>query len=462
MNLCSPPTAPCNCNLLTVLLLCAFFLTCVKVESVTTMRMRNGCRYTVWPAVLTGSGTAPSEGGFMLKAGQSTTLELPRDWSGRLWGRTGCNFLSSGAGRCETGDCAGKLDCTGVGATPPATLIEFTMQGTRGPKDFYDVSLVDGFNLPVSVAPTAGAYLTTANRTSCGVASCPADLNRACPSNLQVANGEVVGCKSACLALGGDMYCCSGAYANPNTCKATSYSRSFKSACPAAYTYAFDDPSSLFTCSSTSYSIIFCPSSSYVIPPPNIGSNCCTNVSNGSPSLTNALATFNCMMYKIFWPLLHCVGTFFDDMIVFSKSEPEHLRHLRANFEMLQMKTLIVNEKKREFFMEEIHFLQHIVLKDGFRMDLAKIKAIQDWLEPVHELVHVAGKKNVIADALSRRPHVVAVSIAYQPKLNEMQDHYSTNEDFAEPYDALVHGKHPDLYSFKDGFLMFRGKLCVS
>ncbi|MCO5579747.1 hypothetical protein L7F22_033607 [Adiantum nelumboides] len=78
------------------------------------------------------------------------------------------------------------------------------------------------------------------------------------------------------------------------------------------------------------------------------------------------------------------------------------------------------------------------------------------------QLVHVAGKNNVVADALSRRPHVAAVSIAYQHELDEMQDHYSTVEDFAEPYDALVCGEHLDSYSLKDGFLMFRGKLCVS
>ncbi|MCO5579855.1 hypothetical protein L7F22_033717 [Adiantum nelumboides] len=74
------------------------------------------------------------------------------------------------------------------------------------------------------------------------------------------------------------------------------------------------------------------------------------------------------------------------------------------------------------------------------------------------QLVHVAGKKNVVADALSRRPHVAAVSIAYQHELDEMRDHCSTDEDFAEPYDALVRGEHPDSYSFKDVFLMFRGK----
>ncbi|MCO5592302.1 hypothetical protein L7F22_046302 [Adiantum nelumboides] len=77
------------------------------------------------------------------------------------------------------------------------------------------------------------------------------------------------------------------------------------------------------------------------------------------------------------------------------------------------------------------------------------------------QLVHVAGKKNVVGDALSRRPHVAAMSSAFQHELDEMRDHYNTDEDFAEP-DALVRGEHPNSYSLKDGFLMFRGKLCVS
>ncbi|MCO5578817.1 hypothetical protein L7F22_032664 [Adiantum nelumboides] len=58
-------------------------------------------------------------------------------------------------------------------------------------------------------------------------------------------------------------------------------------------------------------------------------------------------------------------GTFFDDMIVFSKSEAEHMEHLRAVFEMLRKERLVVNEKKSEFVMEEIHSLVHIVSKDG-------------------------------------------------------------------------------------------------
>ncbi|MCO5584861.1 hypothetical protein L7F22_038793 [Adiantum nelumboides] len=79
--------------------------------------------------------------------------------------------------------------------------------------------------------------------------------------------------------------------------------------------------------------------------------------------LTNTPPTFNRMMNMIFRPLCRCVGTFFDDMIVFSKSEAQDMEHLQAIFEILRKERLVVNGKKSEFFMEEIHFLGHIFRK---------------------------------------------------------------------------------------------------
>jgi hypothetical protein len=39
---------------------------------------------------------------------------LPTGWSGRVWGRQGCNFDAAGRGRCATGDCGGTLYCNGA------------------------------------------------------------------------------------------------------------------------------------------------------------------------------------------------------------------------------------------------------------------------------------------------------------------------------------------------------------
>ncbi|MCO5548837.1 hypothetical protein L7F22_002299 [Adiantum nelumboides] len=104
--------------------------------------------------------------------------------------------------------------------------------------------------------------------------------------------------------------------------------------------------------------------------------------------LTNAPATFNRMMDRIFHPHQQFVGTFFDDMIVYSKNEEEHRHQLAIVFKELQSHRLLINAKKSEFFLEEIHFLGHIVSKDGVRMDPAKVEAIKSWpdFKTVHDI----------------------------------------------------------------------------
>lgn len=80
----------------------------------------------------------------------SVNAGIPLTFSGRFWGRTGCN---SSAEKCVTGDC-GAADCNGHDANN-ATLWEETLFGTNttfpGTPDNYDVSLVSGYNIPLDV-----------------------------------------------------------------------------------------------------------------------------------------------------------------------------------------------------------------------------------------------------------------------------------------------------------------------
>ncbi|KAE9458644.1 hypothetical protein C3L33_09457, partial [Rhododendron williamsianum] len=157
--------------------------------------MVNKCEYTVWPGILSNAGIAPlSTTGFVLREGESKAIDAPSSWGGRFWGRTICSEDSNGKFSCVTGDCgSGKIECAGANAVPPATLAEFTLDGDGG-MDFFDVSLVDGYNLPMLVVPQGG---TGVNCTSTG---CEVDLNDECPSELKVTsttNGASVACKSA-------------------------------------------------------------------------------------------------------------------------------------------------------------------------------------------------------------------------------------------------------------------------
>ncbi|PWA34867.1 pathogenesis-related thaumatin superfamily protein [Artemisia annua] len=216
-----------------------------------TFTFNNKCEYTVWPGILANAGSPSlSTTGFELPESSSRSFQAPTGWSGRFWGRTGCNFDGSGSGSCQTGDCgSNQVECNGAGAAPPATLAEFTL-GTGG-SDFYDVSLVDGYNIAMIVEVSGGTGL-------CATTGCVNDLNQQCPSELRTESG--MGCKSACEAFGSAEYCCSGAYNTPATCKPSVYSEMFKSFCPRSYSYAYDDPTSTFTCVGADYTVTFCPS----------------------------------------------------------------------------------------------------------------------------------------------------------------------------------------------------------
>jgi hypothetical protein len=165
-------------------------------------------------------------------------------------------------------DAGNRIECNGAGGEPPASLAEMTFTGDGG-KDFYDVSLVDGYNLPIKMVPTAHFTNSNNDKYDCKAAGCVSDLNSKCPHELSIWSADgfnVVACKSACAKFNTDTYCCRGAHKTPETCKSSSWPKNypayFKAACPDAYSYAYDDTTSTFTCRgnpSTNYDVIFCP-----------------------------------------------------------------------------------------------------------------------------------------------------------------------------------------------------------
>ncbi|HEX4788147.1 MAG TPA: thaumatin family protein [Actinospica sp.] len=212
-----------------------------------TVTFVNSVSQTVWVAA--GEQTPqPALGttGWVLPAGQSLTIKVPDKWNGRFWGRTGCTFNVSGQGHCTTGDCAGKFQCTQYGAIP-ATLAEFNLNSWDD-LDFYDVSMVDGSNLPMYIDIARGGTKDPMSSSGCTSAGCTKPV--ACPAALAVDGGA--GCESACGVFGTDQYCCRSQWASRAACDPAQwpvdYARVFKTAEPYAYSYVDDDATSTFTC----------------------------------------------------------------------------------------------------------------------------------------------------------------------------------------------------------------------
>ncbi len=95
----------------------------------------------------------------------------------------------------------------------------------------------------------------------------------------------------------------------------------------------------------------------------------------------NAPSQFCRLMQGLFGDL-DFVLVYVDDIIIFSKTVKEHIKHLKAVFERLRTANLKLNGKKCSFLQTEIKILGHYIEHNKVKMDKAKIDAISDRKKP--------------------------------------------------------------------------------
>lgn len=217
-----------------------------------TITLVNRLSQTIWPAIAADPKHPVEATGWVLKPGASLSFSIPDHWDVRLWARTGCSFDAAGNGHCTTGD-RGRFQCGSTWGEFPSTLAEFNLNAWNG-LDFYDVSLVEGNNLPMWINSYGGSSQDKIDANGCSAAGCARDANTTCPAALQrIRDGRVVACLSACLVFETDQTCCTGAYAARPKCVPSSWpvdsAAVFKNAEPFAYSYVNDDATSVLTCS---------------------------------------------------------------------------------------------------------------------------------------------------------------------------------------------------------------------
>ena len=82
--------------------------------------------------------------------------------------------------------------------------------------------------------------------------------------------------------------------------------------------------------------------------------------------LTNAPAYFMYLMNSIFMEELDVfVIIFIDDILIYSKTQEDHARHIHIVLQKLREHRLYAKFSKCEFWLEEVSFLGHILSKDG-------------------------------------------------------------------------------------------------
>ena len=73
---------------------------------------------------------------------------------------------------------------------------------------------------------------------------------------------------------------------------------------------------------------------------------------------------------------------YFDNILIYSKSNEEHLSHLREVLAVLEKSKLYVNLKKCSFMTKKLLFRGFVVSGNGIQVDEEKIKTIREWPTP--------------------------------------------------------------------------------
>eukprot|EP01135_Chromosphaera_perkinsii_P007434 Nk52_evm1s845 gene=Nk52_evmTU1s845 len=96
--------------------------------------------------------------------------------------------------------------------------------------------------------------------------------------------------------------------------------------------------------------------------------------------LCNLPSTFMTLMNNILHDFLDdFVLCYLDDILIYSRSEEEHLVHLEKVLTRLRANSIYLGIEKCEFFKDRVEYVGHIVSSSGIEMDPKKVSAIRSW-----------------------------------------------------------------------------------
>src|SRR5579872_3604786 len=100
----------------------------------------------------------------------------------------------------------------------------------------------------------------------------------------------------------------------------------------------------------------------------------------------NASATYQTLMNHIFASHIGvCIYVYLDDIIIFSDSIEEHIKHICTVFDILRKQCLYLGPNKMQFFASKLKILGHVINDQGISMDPHKVDKVINWKTPTNK-----------------------------------------------------------------------------
>ena len=151
------------------------------------------------------------------------------------------------------------------------------------------------------------------------------------------------------------------------------------------------------------------------------------------------------------------VVNFIDDIMVFSKSYNDHLKHIAQVFQKWRFYGISLNSKKSNFVMQEGKLLGHIISKEGIKIDPERVTTIQkiDIPKTKKEIQSSLGQVNFLRRFIPSFAEIVKHIIKMLKKDSEIRWRVEARQSFMDFKQALIETPvlvSPNFYKY---FLLF-------
>ncbi|MBW0556440.1 hypothetical protein O181_096155 [Austropuccinia psidii MF-1] len=162
--------------------------------------------------------------------------------------------------------------------------------------------------------------------------------------------------------------------------------------------------------------------------------------------LSNPPASFQNLLNDKFADFLDVfVVVYLEDIVAFSSSEEEHVKHVTPVLQMLRDNNLFAKASKCVFHASSVEYLGYVVESEGLKMDSSRVQQILNWPPPrnikaLQSFLEYLSQFQILTDALTTAPILAHFNASLPTIVETDASDYALGAVLSRVNDS---GKHP-------------------